>query len=96
VLRAIDENKPEEEGYFPSDIGVSESLYGGFYNSSDATYRFNITHHLQDIIDLSNEINNSGFYLSTAFQNEDTRRVVLKGATSHVGIRLEVTYTKLN
>jgi hypothetical protein len=95
ILRAIDGTDPDGEGYFPSDIQVSESLYGGFYNSSDATYRFNITHHLQDIIN-DPEMENHGFYLSTAFQNEDTRRVVLKGATSHVGIGLEVTYTKLN
>ena len=96
VLRAIDNTDITGEGYLPSDIYISSSLYGGYFNSEDATYSFNITHHLQDIIDQDNEIDNYGFYLSTAYQNERARRVVLKGSTSHVGIRLEVTYTKLN
>lgn len=96
VLRTIDPENPEGEGKFPSDIVVSESLYGGSYRASDATYRFNITHHLRDIMKPNSKVENLGFYLSTSFQNEQTRRVVLKGATSHVGIRLEVTYTKLN
>ncbi|WP_299584065.1 DUF4270 domain-containing protein [uncultured Sunxiuqinia sp.] len=97
VLRAIDGEKTEgEDGYLylPSDFAVSSALYGGRFNAEDATYTFNITHHLQDIID--GEVTNYGFYLSTLFRNERTRRVVLKGSSSHVGIRLEVTYTKLN
>ncbi|MGQ7869821.1 DUF4270 domain-containing protein [Sunxiuqinia sp. sy24] len=97
VLRAVDGEKTEEDDgylYLPSDFGVSSALYGGRFNSEDATYTFNITHHLQDIID--GDVTNDGFYLSTLFRNERARRVVLKGSTSHVGIRLEVTYTKLN
>lgn len=97
VLRAIDGEKTEEEDgylYLPSDFAVSSALYGGRFNAEDATYKFNITHHLQDIID--GEVTNYGFYLSTLFRNERARRVVLKGSSSHVGIRLEVTYTKLN
>lgn len=94
ALRVIDSNDPEGEGNLPADYGVSASLYGGYYNSLDATYSFIITHQLQNIIDGTTE--NTGFYLSTTYQNERARRVVLKGASSHVGIRLEVTYTKLN
>lgn len=97
VLSAIDGSKEEgDEGYLylPHDFTVSPALYGGFYNSEEATYNFNITHHLQKIID-EDEITNDGFYLSTLYQNERARRVVLKGSSSHVGIRLEVTYTKL-
>ncbi|MHA7110722.1 DUF4270 domain-containing protein [Sunxiuqinia elliptica] len=97
VLSAIDGSKGEgDEGYLylPHDFTVSPALYGGFYNSEEATYNFNITHHLQKIID-EDEITNDGFYLSTLYQNERARRVVLKGSSSHVGIRLEVTYTKL-
>jgi hypothetical protein len=97
ILQAIDGEKTEEEDgylYLPSDFGVSSTLYGGRFNSEQATYTFNITHHLQNIID--GDVTNSGFYLSTLFRNERTRRVVLKGASSHAGIRLEVTYTKLD
>ncbi|SFE44417.1 DUF4270 domain-containing protein [Sunxiuqinia elliptica] len=97
VLSAIDGSKEEgDEGYLylPHDFTVSPALYGGFYNSEEATYNFNITHHLQKIID-EDEITNDGFYLSTLYQTERARRVVLKGSSSHVGIRLEVTYTKL-
>lgn len=91
VLTGIDESGDE---YLPSDFTVSSSLYGGFFNSENATYSFNVTHHLQNIID--RELDNYGFYLSTVYRNEQTRRVVLKGSTSQVGIRLEVTYTKLD
>ena len=97
VLRAIDGEKTEEQDgylYLPSDFGVSSALYGGRFNPEEATYTFNITHHLQNIID--GDVTNYGFYLSTLFRNERARRVVLKGASSHAGIRLEVTYTKLN
>jgi hypothetical protein len=73
---------------------LSSSLYGGRYNSADATYTFNITHHLQNII--NEKVENNGFYLGPSFRNEKARRVVLKGASSHAGIRLEVTYTKLD
>ena len=92
ALYAIDDKYPD--GILPADYSVSPSLYGGYYNSTDATYSFIITHHLQNIIEGSQD--NLGFYLSTSFQNEQARRVVLKGSSSHVGIRLEVTYTKLN
>lgn len=91
VLYAIDKDGKK---YLPSDFYVSSALFGGNFNEVDASYRFNITHHLQDIID--GKINNYGFYLYTTYRNERMRRVVLKGSTSHVGIRLEVTYTKLN
>ncbi|WP_159521411.1 DUF4270 domain-containing protein [Sunxiuqinia indica] len=98
ALFAIDETyQPGEDEYlyFPYDYGVSPNLYGGFFYAEDATYRFNITNHLQAILE-NEEVTNDGFYLSTLYQNEQTRRVVLKGSTSHVGIRLGVTYTKLN
>lgn len=92
-LRLINPSDPEGVGTYPEDYTVSASLYGGYYNSTDATYKFIITHRLQNIIDGAT---NDGFYLTTTNQADEARRVVLKGATSHVGIRLEVTYTKLN
>ncbi len=91
ILTGIDEEGKE---YLPADFALSSSLYGGKYNSTNATYTFNITHHLQNII--NNKVDNYGFYLAPSFRNEKVRRVVLKGASSHAGIRLQVTYTKLN
>ncbi|HKJ43140.1 MAG TPA: DUF4270 family protein [Sunxiuqinia sp.] len=94
ALLVIDDQNPDSKGLLPLDYAVSPSLYGGTYNSTDATFSFIITHQLQSIIE--DPSTNTGFYLSTTFQNEKARRVVLKGSSSHVGIRLEVTYTKLN
>ncbi len=91
VLTAIDEDGLQ---YLPADYSISLSLFGGRFNDDDNTYRFNITRHLQEIV--NGEKDNFGFYLSTAFRAVEARRVILKGATSHKGIRLEVTYTKYN
>ena len=91
VLTAIDENGQQ---YLPSDFSISANLFGGRFDDDDNTYRFNITRHLQEIV--NRERDNYGFYLSTAFRSIDARRVILKGATSQTGIRLEVTYTKYN
>ena len=94
VLTAIDENGKE---YLPSDFSLSTSYFGGVYNPADATYRFNITRHLQEVIagpDSPGGKGNYGFYLSTAYRSERMQRVVLKGSSSAKGIRLQVTYTK--
>jgi hypothetical protein len=88
VLTAIDKDGKE---YLPSDVAFSSTYYGGTYNSSDKTYRFNIAKHMQEVIDKKN--GNYGFYLSTAFRSASAKRVVLKGATSKTGIKLEITYS---
>lgn len=90
VLTAIDKDGKE---YLPSDVAFSSLYYGGSYNSSDKTYRFNIAKHMQEVIEKKKE--NYGFYLSTAFRSETFRRVALKGATSKTGIKLEITYSKI-
>jgi hypothetical protein len=90
VLTAIDKDGKE---YFPSDLAFSSLYYGGTYNSVDKTYRFNIAKHMQEVIEKKKE--NYGFYLSTAFRSATFRRVVLKGATSKTGIKLEIAYSKI-
>jgi hypothetical protein len=90
VLTAIDKDGKE---YFPSDLSFSSLYYGGTYNSKDKTYRFNIAKHMQEVIEKKKE--NYGFYLSTAFRSATFRRVVLKGATSKTGIKLEIAYSKI-
>lgn len=92
VLAAIDS---VGNGYLPSDHTFSPTYYGGKFTVADQTYRFNITKHLQDIIEKKKGKENHGFYLETSFKNSSYRRVVLKGGSSKTGIRLAVTYSKL-
>lgn len=90
VLTALDKDGKE---YLPDDFTLSSVYYGGYYNSTDKTYRFNIVKHLQEVI--AKKKDNYGFHLSTAFRSDTFRRTVLKGATSKTGIRLEITYSKI-
>lgn len=96
VLTAIGvDDKGNEIEYLPSDVAFSSSYYGGTYNSTDKTYRFNIAKHMQEVIEKKEGKENHGFYLATAFRSASIRRVALKGATSKTGIRLEITYSKI-
>jgi len=78
--------------YLPVDYVFSPSFYGGYLNKNDYTYRFNITQHIQQIID--GVVNNNGFYLTTAKKASEANRVILKGSTSSPGIKLIITYSK--
>ncbi len=78
----------------PDDYFFSPTFYGGYLNTDDYTYRFNITQFLQKIIE--GEIINRGFYLTTGEKTDRANRVVLKGSTSALGIRLIITYSKYN
>lgn len=81
---------------FPTDLTLSQAYYGGTYNVKEGTYRFNLAKHLQEIIKRTKGKDiNYGFYLSTDEKNAIFRRLVLKGATSKVGIRFEITYSKV-
>jgi len=96
VLTAIGvDDKGNQIEYLPSDVAFSSSYYGGTYNSTDKTYRFNIAKHMQEVIENKKGKENMGFYLATAFRSASIRRVALKGATSKTGIRLEITYSKI-
>lgn len=86
-------NEDGEED-LPADFWFTQSptsFYGGNLRS-DYTYRFNITQHMQQILD--GRIENRGFYLTTAHKNSEARRVVLKGSNSVTGIKLIITYSK--
>jgi hypothetical protein len=88
LFTVIDENGDE---FLPIDYLFSPSFYGG-YLYPDYTYRFNITQHLQQIIEGKAE--NYGFFLTTAQKSSEANRVVLKGSTSETGIKLIITYSK--
>lgn len=82
----------EGEEFLPVDYLFSPVFYGGALNTEDYTYRFNITQHLQQIID--GEAENNGFFLTTAIKNSEANRVILKGSGSQTGIKLVITYSK--
>jgi hypothetical protein len=85
---------PNGQEAWPADFFFSPAYYGGTLRS-DYTYRFNITQHMQNIIqDQNDRIGNRGFYLGTLGNNSSVNRVVLKGANSQTGIKLIVTYSK--
>jgi hypothetical protein len=81
-----------EEG-LPIDYVFSPDYYGGGLRP-DYTYHFNITQHLQEIINGKSE--NFGFFLTPANKNNQANRVVLKGSRSTTGIKLVITYSKFN
>lgn len=98
ILSAINE---KDSLYFPSDLAFSQAYFGGVYNKKDGTYRFNIAKHMQELMTKKpNGVGylreNFGFFLSMADRNSIYGRVVLKGANSKTGIRLEITYSKIN
>lgn len=66
--------------------------YHGGVLSDGYVYRFNITMHLQDII--NGRYKNNGFYLSTGRQLADPNRVILEGTGEKNGVQLNITYTK--
>ncbi|MFW5830722.1 MAG: DUF4270 domain-containing protein [Prolixibacteraceae bacterium] len=80
------------EEFLPADYVFSPNFYGGILNRNDYTYRFNITQHMQQIIE--GEAENYGFYLTPAIKSSEANRVILKGSESKTGIKLIVTYTK--
>ena len=79
--------------FLPIDYVFDPNYYDGSLGE-DYTYRFNITQHLQQIIDGSAD--NYGFFLTPANKNNEANRVVLKGARSETGIKLVITYSKFN
>ncbi len=93
-LVAIDKTTNQTDTLIrPSDYYLSPAYFGGAFNKSDQTYRFNITRHMQDVIEGKKK--NYGFYLEPVYKNSLYRRTVLKGAGSKTGIRLEITYSKI-
>lgn len=87
----------DEEGreFLPADYMFSPVFYGGAMNPNDYTYKFNITQHIQQIID-DEDVKNLGFFLTTAQKNNEANRVIIKGSGSQTGIKLIITYSKFN
>jgi hypothetical protein len=77
---------------FPKDSQLSSTYYGGSYDATTASYTFNITRHLEQI--LKGEIDNTSFFLVNADRNGSPYRVVLKGGNSSRPIQLNIKYTR--
>lgn len=90
LITFIDDEGNEK---LPKDYYFNPNFYGGFLYP-EYKYRFNITQHMQAIID--GEVDNNGFYLSTGRRTHYANRVILEGATKATGIQLIVTYTKFS
>lgn len=89
---------PDEEEYRPIDYYFSPYFYGGSLDTSDYTYTFNITQHVQRIIDVTDPehddfVGNQGFYLTTGRRIDIANRVVLKSAKND-GVQMRITYSK--
>jgi len=87
-LKIVDDTGQEA---FPADSQLSSSYYGGFYDATTATYSFNVTQHLQQLI--KGTIQNNGFYLVHSDRSSNAQRVVLKGLGSSQPAELNVIYT---
>lgn len=86
------------EERIPVDYYFSPDYYGGALDTSDYTYSFNITQHMQRIIDARDPddeeyVGNQGFFLTTGQRNDFANRVVLEG-TKNDGVELIITYSK--
>nr|WP_321354346.1 DUF4270 domain-containing protein [uncultured Draconibacterium sp.] len=89
---------PDEEEYRPIDYFFNPLFYGGVLDTSDYTYTFNITQHVQRIIDVTDPddddfVGNQGFYLTTGRRADIANRVILKGAKQD-GVDMRITYSK--
>jgi hypothetical protein len=88
-LKFIDSTGTEA---FPKDSELSSSYYGGVYDATTASYTFNITRHLEQII--TKEVESTSFYLVHSDRNGSPNRVVLKGSGSSKPIKLQIKYTR--
>lgn len=89
---------PDEEEYRPIDYFFNPLFYGGVLDTSDYTYTFNITQHVQRIIDVTDPddddfVGNQGFFLTTGRRPDIANRVILKGAKQD-GVDMRITYSK--
>lgn len=77
---------------FPKDSQLSSTYYGGVYDATTASYTFNITRHLEQII--KSEVESTSLYLVHGDRSGSAQRVVLKGGNSSQPIQLSVKYTR--
>ena len=78
-----------------ADMQFGDAYFGGVYNESKRQYSFNITQHLQEVMD--GKIADHGLTMVIPQAAENARRVVLNGPGAAVRpMRLEIIYTVFN
>ena len=92
VIEALDANgKP----YSVSDASDLSHYYGGAYNATDNQYVFNITRHVQAVLD--GKESNYGYNLVISGGSIYMNRIVLGGGGAGINKMIfRITYTKIN
>jgi len=96
ILTFVDKDGKER---LPVDYYFSPYFYDGSLNTDDYTYHFNITQHVQRVINVldpedENYVGNQGFYLTTGQKADDAKRVILEGTKRNEGVKFIVTYSE--
>lgn len=96
TLTFVDKDGQER---LPIDYYFSPAFYDGRLNTDDYTYHFNITQHVQRVINVldpedPNYVGNQGFYLTTGQRPDDAKRVVLEGTKRDSGVKFIITYSE--
>lgn len=82
------------KSYTLNDAVEGSEHFGGSYNSTTKQIKFNITRHLQFVLD--KKVKNYGFYLVTSGASVQANRVMIYGGdNTTLPIKLKLTYTKL-
>ncbi len=76
------------------DQFVAPGYFGGSLDAEKREYSFNITRHLQNVIEDANQ--NTPLYLRVSGSAQNAGRVVLKGPGREQPLRLEIRYTQPN
>ena len=85
----------DEELVALSDYNIGTSYFGGAYNEDLKQYEFNITQHLQEVID--GKLENADLVLLISGSAENAQRVVLRGPGRQENpMKLEIRYTQFN
>jgi hypothetical protein len=95
-LTLVREN-PDSVGHFISihDAALNvPGYFGGIYDETNKRYVFNITRHLQMIMD--DPALNTPIYVRVSGSSQNAQKVALKGPGRQQPMKLEIRYTKIN
>ena len=83
---------------FIDDIFLGEIYYDGTYHEEEEGYIFNISRHVQNLLnpDLDNRLENSGLFLVINEARVSAGNLVLKNGDPLSGVSLIITYTLIN
>jgi len=85
----------DNEMFVIVDQMEGEGYYGGIYNKKTKEYKFNISRHIQHILDGIKENRVLTLIVYSSYRSNIANRVVLKGPERNAGLKLHITYTKL-